>query len=90
MAPQIQSHCFLMFQLSSVDDAVSISVHVQYQCFCYAVTWENDHQRTKKSQLNEIDVQMAPSHLFLIILIVFLMICIMKDAVTPFSKSEFS
>ena len=31
----------------------------------------------KKSPLNEIDVQMAPIQLFLIILIVFIMICIM-------------
>ena len=44
------------------------------------ITWENDHQRSKKSPLNEIDVQMAPIHLFLVILIVFIMICIMKDA----------
>ena len=40
----------------------------------------NDHQRFKKLPFNEIDVQMAPIHLFLIILIVFIMICIMKDA----------
>ena len=37
----------------------------------------NDHQRFKKLPFNEIDVQMAP---ILIILIVFIMICIMKDA----------
>ena len=37
-------------------------------------------QRSKKSPFNEIDVQMASMHLFLIILIVFIMICIMKDA----------
>ena len=60
--------------------AICISVHVQYQCFHYTVTWENDHQRSKKSPLNEIVVQMASVHLFLIILIVFIMICIMKDA----------
>ena len=56
-----------------------MSVHVQYQCFRYAVTWENDHQRSKKSPLNEIDVQTAPIHLFLIILIVFIMIRFMED-----------
>ena len=43
------------------------------------VTLENDHQRSTKSPLNEIDVQMDLIHLFLIILIVF-MICTMKDA----------
>ena len=59
--------------------AMSISVHVQYQCFHYAVTWENDHQRSKKLPLNEIDVQMASIHLFLIILIVF-MTWIIKNA----------
>ena len=42
--------------------------------------WENDHQRSKKSPLKEIDTQMAPTHLFLIILIVLVMICIIKDA----------
>ena len=60
--------------------AISMSVHVQYQCFHYALKWKNDHQRFKKSPLNEIDVQKASIHLFLIILIVFIMICIMKDA----------
>ena len=44
---------------------------------------QNDHQMTmrdpKKSPLNEIDVQMAPIDLFLIILIGFMMIYIMKD-----------
>ena len=56
-----------------------VNIHVQYQCFGYAMTWENDHQRSQKLPLNEIDVQMAPVHLCLIILIVF-MICIMKKA----------
>ena len=42
--------------------------------------WENDHQRFKKSPLNEIDIQTAPTHLVLIILILFMMICIMKGA----------
>ena len=55
------------------DLAASISFHVQCQCFHYVVT-------SKKSPLNEIDVQMTSIHLFLIILIVFIMICIMKDA----------
>ena len=53
------------------DHTISISVHFQYQCLFYAVTWENDNQRSKKSLLNEIDVQMVPIHLFLFILIVF-------------------
>ena len=44
------------------------------------MTWENDHQRSKKSPLNEIDFQKSATHLFLIILIVFVMISIMKDA----------
>ena len=59
--------------------AIRISVHIQYQCFYYAITWEND-QRSKKSPLNEIDVQMASIQLFLIIFVFFIMTCIMKDA----------
>ena len=58
--------------------AINISVYVQYQCFRYAVTWENDNQRSKIPPLNETDVQLALIDLFLIILIVF-MICIVKD-----------
>ena len=69
-----------ILELLVSNHALSISVHVQYQCFHYAVTWENDHQRSKKSALSEIDVQMASIHLFLIILTVFIMICIRKDA----------
>ena len=57
------------------DHAISISVHVRYQCFLYAVIWENYHQSSKKSLLKKIDVQMAPIHLFLVILIVFIMMC---------------
>ena len=57
------------------DHAISISVHVRYQCFLYAVIWENYHQSSKKSLLKKIDVQMAPIHLFLVILIVFIMLC---------------
>ena len=65
-------------------------VHVQYKFFRFAVTWEYDHQRSKKSPLNEIDVQMAPTHLFLIILIVFIMICIMKDAKRHLAQNKMS
>ena len=35
---------------------------------------------SKKSQLNRIDFQMAATHLFFIILIVFIIICIRKEA----------
>ena len=38
------------------DHAISISVHVQYQWFRYAMTLENDNQRSKISPLNETDV----------------------------------
>ena len=73
MLPQIKINCHK-------DHSISISVHVQYQYFHFAVTWEKDGQRSKKSPLNEINVQMAPIHLFLIILIAFIMIYIMEDA----------
>ena len=50
------------------------------QWFHFTVTLENDCPRSEKSPINEINAQMAPIHLFLIILIAFIMIYIMEDA----------
>ena len=74
-------HQILESLVSNVLTAISWSYHKCISPYLMSFfSWENDHQRSKKSPLTETDAQMAPIHLFLFILIVFVMICIMKDA----------
>ena len=70
--------------------AISISVHVQYQCFHYAVTWENDHQRSQKITIKWNWCSNGFNSLVSDYFDCFYDLDHKKCTITPCSKSEFS